>query len=497
MRALRTLSIDVGLVLVATVLALILRDNLEISWPRLVVVMPYGGISLIAAFVLFSLFGVNRIVWQFTSLHDYLVIALATLAMVIASLALGFIVNRLDGIARALPILQGLLTVALLVGARVLIRLLHRMRRTRGTAAANAPAAGIETVLIIGINKLTELYLQSVAEFASDRVRIAGLLGDSDRVGLALSSHRVLAQPEQLATTLRTLAVHGVEIDRILVAIPIDQMSEATRAALQETAQTTSIKIDYLTQSLGLTRADSSLLAARGPHSDEETQVFSFAAEDVTALMRSPYWRCKRLLDCVGALSLLVMLAPLSVVVAVLVAIDVGFPLLFWQQRPGLGGRPFRVYKFRTMGAAHDAAGRRRSDAARVSTIGAFLRRTRLDELPQLISIVRGQMSFVGPRPLLPVDQPAAYAARLLVRPGLTGWAQVKGGRTIGAADKAALDVWYVHNLSFALDLKVVLATVPMVLFGEQVIEEAVARAWHDLCAAGICTADGLVVRSA
>ena len=144
-------------------------------------------------------------------------------------------------------------------------------------------------------------------------------------------------------------------------------------------------------------------------------------------------------------------------------------------------------YKFRTMGAAHDACGRRRSDEERLSPIGAFLRRTRLDELPQLFSILSGHMSFVGPRPLLPIDQPAEYAARLLVRPGLTGWAQINGGRAIAAGDKAALDVWYVHHISLALDLRVLVSTVPMVLFGERVTEGAIAQAWRDLQAAGVC----------
>ena len=95
-------------------------------------------------------------------------------------------------------------------------------------------------------------------------------------------------------------------------------------------------------------------------------------------------------------------------------------------------------------------------------------------------------MSFVGPRPLLPVDQPVDSGARLLVRPGLTGWAQIKGGREISAADKVALDVWYVRNMSLALDLEIVLGTIPMVLFGERITEAAIAEAWRDLRVADI-----------
>ena len=274
-------------------------------------------------------------------------------------------------------------------------------------------------------------------------------------------------------------------------------MSAPAQQALRAIEETTSITLEQLDRQMGLDRAlmEDNSQAAGCDHPGDGVQIFSFDADDIAALVRSPYWRFKRMLDVLGALGLIVILAPVMVLVGVLVALDVGLPVMFWQQRPGLGGRPFRLYKFRTMGAAYDKAGRRRSDDERVSAIGNLLRRTRLDELPQLISILRGQMSFVGPRPLLPVDQPAAYAARLLVRPGLTGWAQVKGGRTIAAADKAALDVWYVRNMSLALDLKIALATVPMVLFGERVIEAAIAAAWYDLCAAGVCAPEAVAQR--
>ena len=138
------------------------------------------------------------------------------------------------------------------------------------------------------------------------------------------------------------------------------------------------------------------------------------------------------------------------------------------------------------MAAPYDVDGRKLSDDERVSRIGIFLRRTRLDELPQLINILRGDMSFVGPRPLLPRDQDNAYRARLLVRPGLTGWAQVVGGRAISAEDKAALDIWYVRNASLALDAKILVKTVPLVIFGETISRKLIENAWADLRSAGV-----------
>jgi len=161
----------------------------------------------------------------------------------------------------------------------------------------------------------------------------------------------------------------------------------------------------------------------------------------------------------------------------VMVAIDVGFPLMFWQLRPGRHGRRFKLFKFRTMLPAYDTDGRRAPDELRSSSIGKFLRRSRFDELPQIYNILIGEMSFVGPRPLLPVDQPQWQNSRLAVRPGLTGWAQIKGGRDISPEDKAALDVWYIVNASLALDISILLRTVITLVLGERVDPDAVKAA--------------------
>ena len=133
------------------------------------------------------------------------------------------------------------------------------------------------------------------------------------------------------------------------------------------------------------------------------------------------------------------------------------------------------------MGAPHDKHSNRIPDDQRLSAVGRILTRARLDELPQLYNVLVGDMSFIGPRPLLPRDQSPDYAARLSVRPGITGWAQVNGGRIISASDKWILDIWYVHNASFVLDLKIVIRAVQMVLFGDRINTEAVYRARSDL----------------
>jgi lipopolysaccharide/colanic/teichoic acid biosynthesis glycosyltransferase len=141
------------------------------------------------------------------------------------------------------------------------------------------------------------------------------------------------------------------------------------------------------------------------------------------------------------------------------------------------------MYKFRTMRAPHDKHSSRIPDDQRSSALGQILRRTRLDELPQLYNVLVGDMSLIGPRPLLPRDQSADYAARLSVRPGITGWAQINGGRVIPSSDKCLLDIWYAQNASFVLDLKIALWTVKMIFLGDRINTEVVnqARSEHDL----------------
>jgi lipopolysaccharide/colanic/teichoic acid biosynthesis glycosyltransferase len=474
----------------ATVSALVLRDNFEVSEARVVDFVPYLVFTLAAAAVILPSLRTCRSVWRFTAMADYLQILAATAAIVVGAIALGFGFNRMDGIARMLPILQGLLILFFLVGVRILARLWYGLQERSVQLKAPREAFGCETVLVVGLGTLADLYLRSVAQFAPDRVQIAGVLGDNVRhIGRSFHGHQIWGTPEQIACALRGLEIHGVFVDRIVVATAIERLLPQAQAALLDIKKTTNINLEFLIEQIGLGRRSGDNEGFSSGGATNSLAAFSFGAGDLAAQTRRPYWRVKRALDPVAALGLLVALAPLMLFVAILAAIDVGLPVTFWQQRPGLNGRPFKLHKLRTMGAAHDARGRQVPEEERTSSVGRFLRRARLDELPQLFNILSGEMSFVGPRPLLPVDQPDNSTARLLVRPGLTGWAQVKGGREISAADKAALDLWYVRNASLALDLKILAHTVPMVIFGERADTAAIQHAWQELRRAGICTA--------
>jgi lipopolysaccharide/colanic/teichoic acid biosynthesis glycosyltransferase len=176
----------------------------------------------------------------------------------------------------------------------------------------------------------------------------------------------------------------------------------------------------------------------------------------------------KRLLDLAVSLPLALLTLPLLVLGAALAAWQNGGPWLFRQRRPGLGGQLFTLYKLQTMTAARDpSTGQLLPDAQRLPRLGRWLRATSLDELPQLWNIVRGDMSLVGPRPLLP-EYLSLYspkqARRHLVRPGLTGWAQVNGRNAISWPEKFAFDVWYVEHQSFWLDIRILWCTAGRVL---------------------------------
>lgn len=170
----------------------------------------------------------------------------------------------------------------------------------------------------------------------------------------------------------------------------------------------------------------------------------------------------KRLLDILGAGAGLILLSPLMLVLVVLIRRRMGPPAIFRHERAGLGGKPFVLCKFRSMNDARDERGELLPDAERLTDFGKFLRRTSMDELPQLWNVLKGDMSLVGPRPLLLEYVPlydATQRRRLDVKPGITGWAQINGRNAISWEEKFALDVWYVDHRTLWLDIKILLLT--------------------------------------
>jgi lipopolysaccharide/colanic/teichoic acid biosynthesis glycosyltransferase len=480
-RRLTFISIDLLLVAAATVIAVMLRGYFDSVSASLVILMPYVFISVSCASFVFLVAGLDRTPWRYSTVADYFqIIVLTTLAILLA-LVFTFALNRLEPVARSLPVLQGGLIVSVLICARSATRFRHARRiDTNGDGRANEQLH--ETILVVGLNTVTELFLMSVKEFAYPKVQVVGLLVEEPEMrGRAIRQTPILGTVEELPDILQSLEVHGVAVNRIVVATAANGLQPGSLKSLFEVEKSSDIVLQFLPERLGFedVSENPSSLSGREPQTAIvrlENVIDLHHAHSTTKL----FLLGKRLVDIFGAVLLIFTLAPVGVLVAFIVGLDVGFPVIFWQQRPGLYGRPFKLYKFRTMRAPHDRHKQRIPDDQRSSAIGLLLRRIRLDELPQLYNVLVGNMSLIGPRPLLLRDQPPQYAGRLSMRPGITGWAQVNGGRIISASEKWMLDVWYVNNASLLLDLKIFASTIKMIFLGDRINSEAVGQARND-----------------
>jgi FlaA1/EpsC-like NDP-sugar epimerase len=237
--------VDLSLIGLATLCAQFLRDSFDTRPEQIAALLPYLGLSLATAVPALAVFGLNQSIWRLSGMADYLNVLGAAVLIVASAVGLGFLVNRLEGVARSLPVIQACLIVLGLVGVRELVRLRHSGRR-KTVALPAFPSKGPENVLVVGVNVITELYLQSVAEFSAGRIVVMGLLARKEnQTGRLVHRHKILGSPEQIASILGDLEVHGVPIDRIVVTLPFDELSAEARAALQEAEENSSIRVEF------------------------------------------------------------------------------------------------------------------------------------------------------------------------------------------------------------------------------------------------------------
>jgi len=285
--------------------------------------------------------------------------------------------------------------------------------------------------------------------FDVDRTNIVAILDRNPRLfGRALLGHPIIGPPSAIARVVREYKVHGVDITRVLICE--NRPKEREDGEIAEYCDSAGVAPSYLSDVVGFELGEPM-------QQDEES-----AGE------RKNYQFLKRTFDLSASVAIAITISPVATLIALGILIDLGWPIIFWQKRLGYRGRPFLIYKFRTLHAPYDRQANFVEESQRASRFGSFLRRLRLDELPQLWNVFTGDMSFVGPRPLLPIDQPNAGQLRLTVPPGVTGWAQINGGRQNTAEEKGMLDEWYVRNASVWLDIRIILRTVGTVLFGDR-----------------------------
>ncbi|MDO9411057.1 MAG: sugar transferase [Pseudolabrys sp.] len=450
--AIRFSAFDVCWAFLTPWLALWIRGAQVLSaddWPAAAF---YCGISFIAALIAFLIFRIRDGMTHLFSVHDAIEVAKAVLLSEFATCLVLFSVTRLDGVPRSTPLIHALILSAGLIIARAFVRMVNAEQRT--------PEPGTEMptehIIAIGSNRLSSLYIDFLHAYAPGRHRVVAVLDDRpDMIDRSIAGVRVLGPTVHLLAVVGEFKEHGIAIDRIIVGGEPDTLDPEAAAGIGRVCDEYKIKLDFVPQLVGLS-------SVRAPAPTKAPQ------SSAATVQPPPYFRIKRYIDLVLVSLLIIALLPVYITVAIIVLLDVGSPVFFWQRRIGMNGQIFQMHKFRTLKPSFDWRGQPAQATERVSWIGALLRKSRLDELPQFLNVMVGDMSLIGPRPLLPQDQPPDPSLRLTVRPGITGWAQVSGGSLLSPQEKGALDEWYIRHASLALDFKIFVKTIVVLLSGER-----------------------------
>lgn len=445
-------AFDVAVTVAAFVLAFGLRTEFDFSEAHELALTLGMPIVAIVALIAYHTVGQFRGTWSQTADADLFVVVKGTALVSVLLAASMVLTGTLSEIPRSVPLIHWFITVVALYGSRMLWA---KLRASRDGDSKS-------TAILVGCSQPALRFLSSVQVLASGRFKIYGMLDDSEgnvRIGRTIRGTPVIGQVDRVEECLGHLSVHGVFPDRFLVMDSFRREAPERFAMLEKIARETDIRLDLVNDSIWLDDGQDDL-------PKEE------AAKPLLSMKR--YMRWRRPIEWLVAMGLVTLLSPLFLMLAGLCMLDVGRPVFFWQMRPGRYLKPIKLIKFRTMRDDLGADGKPLSDEQRTSAIGRLIRRSKLDELPQLLSIIRGDMSFIGPRPLLPRDQPGDAELRAIVRPGVTGWAQVNGGHPLENEEKLALDIWYIQNASLWLDIKIVWLTLRTVIFGERVNREAI-----------------------
>jgi hypothetical protein len=358
----------------APVIALAMRDAQIVSIDGSV----YCLISLAFTLIAYSAFRLHDGVSKFFSVKDAWNVVRAVVCAELMTCLLLFTLTRLDNIPRSIPLIHALLLCAGLIA----IRALARWRETdRGPDLPHAHD-GVEHVIMIGSTKLTFLFVQFLAAYCPGERRVIALLdGSPGMAGRTISGIPIVGPPDHLQPIIDEFAEHGMCTDRVVIGGDEDLLPEDTLREVQRVCAQRAIALDTVPRLVGL----SALERRAAPQHAREAAKARDSARPSTLL--SSYFRWKHAVDCVVAATILTLYAPFLILAAGLALVDVGWPIVFWQRRLGARGRPFVIYKLRTLRPPFDQVGQPIAEQERESWLGALLRRTRLDELPQLINV--------------------------------------------------------------------------------------------------------------
>jgi lipopolysaccharide/colanic/teichoic acid biosynthesis glycosyltransferase len=462
---------DVALAALSPLLALALRNAPSLVWSKEGVISAGGYclVSLIFSLAAFTAFRIDGAIPRYLSVGDLTEVAKAVLLAELMTCAALFTFTRLDGIPRSTPAIHALVLGSGLLTARALVHVIDRNRKFGGRPQH------VTNVILIGLNDLSVLLMKLLQASVTERHSVIALLDEKPRsIGRSVNRVRVFGPPTHLDALIEEFATHGVSTNLVVVGSEAHELSNEAVRDIRRVCSGRKIELAFLSDLLKVHRAQPA------PDAFQVAPVRKSSPSTVPAVTPSPYFRLKPFIDTMVAATLIIVLSPLWMLAAALALLDVGSPVVFWQQRIGQRGHQFHLYKFRTLWPSFDRNGHKIPEEHRLSRVGRLLRDTRLDEMPQLLNVLAGDMSLIGPRPLLTQDQPPNPAVRLLVRPGITGWAQVNGGTFLSATEKQVLDAWYIRHASPWIDLRIVWMTVVSFVRGDRRSEQALAQARSD-----------------
>lgn len=458
---------DVAWAALSPTLAFIIRHG---GFDHVDAMLIYCGTAFVTSVITFQLFKISQPMSRFFSVADAEEVTKACLVSVAVAGALLFTLTRMDETPRAVPLIHFFILITGLIAGRCISRIRHRRREA---LKSKSTLQTVENIVIVGVSRLAWFYSKLIEEFADGESRVIAILDDQSKLqNRSLNGYLIAGPPSHASNIVEEYAAHGVEVHKIVVAVSPESLSAEAWGEIKLICRQRRIALEVLPERLSLS-----------PSSKTSAQTHPAQHEDPSSPGRG-YAAVKRAVDILFAVAILPVVSPLAVIVALVVLIDVGYPVVFWQERLGRFGRLLHIYKFRTMRAPFDRTGCPVRDSERLSQVGRFLRATRLDEIPQLWNILIGEMSVVGPRPLLPIDQPPD-STRLDVRPGLTGLAQISGGKLLSIEEKNAFDEHYVQHASIFLDFGILVRTLWVMCRGDKRNESVIAAAVADKQACG------------
>lgn len=445
-------------------LALLIRDGSAFSEGHLEGSLVYIAVSAVTTGLSFIRFRISQRVSGFFSVHDAVAVFWASAFGLISAVLVCFLWNRLDSIPRSVPVLHFIVLTSGNIAAR-LFRYYRRSLKDRPVSTA----MDVENLLLVGVSNLAWYYIQIIDDIMPDVYHIVAIVDDRRKLqSRYIHGYAVAGRISDIEAVIAEYAVHGIKIHRLVLGVTRDSLGDAGYSKILAAAQKFNLEITELVDQFGLRKLERSDAAVRLGQQAPVQENGTF------------FWAMKRAFDLSVAITILLLSSPAALIVTLLVALDCGLPVYFWQMRVGRHGRRIAVYKFRTLKAPYNRKGELISEEKRMSWFGVALRRTHFDELPQLLGVIRGNMSLIGPRPLLPGDLSSKPALRFAVRPGITGWAQINGGTLVSAEEKNALDEWYVRNASFGLECKILLGTLRALFFPMVRNEDAIAAALRE-----------------